>query len=224
MKWDYDHHVVPPITSSATYRLDSAERGAQGFIEFAHTTDETKRKQPILIYDRLGEPNKDMLEENLAFAESGDCAVTFGCGMAAISAIFGILTKSGDDIIAHRTMYGCTYSLLTNWYPRYNINVQLLNLHDHRRAGQRDQARRRGSSTSSRRSIPRSRSLTSAPSPTSCGRSIHDASRGRTYPHRGRQHLRNSVLPATDRTRRGLRHPLPHQRASVASAPTWAAW
>lgn len=130
MKWDYDHHVVPPITSSATYRLDSAERGAQGFIEFAHTTAETKRKQPILIYDRLGEPNKDILEENLAFAESGDCAVTFACGMAAISAIFGVLAKTGDDIIAHRTMYGCTYSLLTNWYPRYNIGVQLLNLHD----------------------------------------------------------------------------------------------
>ncbi|MFA6234834.1 MAG: PLP-dependent transferase, partial [Bacteroidota bacterium] len=130
MKWDYDHHVVPPITSSATYRLDSAQRGAQGFIEFANTTAESKKRQPILIYDRLGEPNKDILEENLAYAESGDCAVSFGCGMAAISAIFGILTKSGDEIIAHRTMYGCTYSLLTNWYPRYNINVQLLNLHD----------------------------------------------------------------------------------------------
>ena len=130
MKWDYDHHVVPPITSSATYRLDSAQRGAQGFIEFANTSDETKRKQPILIYDRLGEPNKDMLEENLAYAEGGECAVTFGCGMAAISAIFGVLTKSGDQIIAHRTMYGCTFSLLRNWYPRYNIDVQLLNLHD----------------------------------------------------------------------------------------------
>jgi methionine-gamma-lyase len=129
-KWDYDHHVVPPITASATYRLDSAQRGAQGFIEFANTTDETKRKQPILIYDRLGEPNKDMLEENLAYAEGGECAVTFGCGMAAISAVFGILTKSGDQIIAHRTMYGCTFSLLRNWYPRYNIDVQLINLHD----------------------------------------------------------------------------------------------
>ena len=129
-KWDYDHHVVPPITSSATYRLDSAQRGAQGFIEFANTSDATKRKQPILIYDRLGEPNKDMLEENLAYAEGGECAVTFSCGMAAISAIFGVLTRSGDQIIAHRTMYGCTFSLLRNWYPRYNIDVQLLNLHD----------------------------------------------------------------------------------------------
>jgi len=130
MKWDYDHHVLPPLTSSATYRLDSAQRGAQGFIEFANTAKQRKNKQPILIYDRLGEPNKDILEENLAYAENGECAVTFGCGMAAISAILGILTKSGEQIIAHRTMYGCTFSLFRNWYPRYNIDVQLINLHD----------------------------------------------------------------------------------------------
>lgn len=127
-KWDYNHHVVPPLSSSTTYRLDSAERGAQGFIEFAHTTEESHKKTPIWIYDRLGEPNKDILEENLAFAENGQSAVTFSSGMAAISAVLGILVRSGEQVIAHRTMYGCTYSLLTNWYPRYGIDVVLMNL------------------------------------------------------------------------------------------------
>ncbi len=129
-KWDYSHHVIPPISSSATYRLESAHRGAQGFVEFAHTTADTKTHAPIYIYDRLGEPNKDILEENLAFAERGDIAVTFASGMGAVSAIFGILTKTGDQIIAHRTMYGCTFSLLTNWYPRYQIDVKLIDLLD----------------------------------------------------------------------------------------------
>ncbi|NOY07105.1 MAG: cystathionine gamma-lyase [Chlorobi bacterium] len=128
MKWDYNHHVIPPISSSTTYRLDSAQRGAQGFIEFAHTTEETKGRAPIYIYDRLGEPNKDILEENLAFAEKGEAAVTYATGMGAISAILGILTKSGDQILAHRTLYGCTFSLLSNWYPRYNIDVGFINL------------------------------------------------------------------------------------------------
>ena len=128
-KWDYSHHVIPPISSSATYRLDSAQRGAQGFIEFAHTSEQPKHKEPIYIYDRLGEPNKDILEENLAFAEGGDTALTLASGMAALSAVFGILLKTGDEIIAHRTLYGCTYSLLTTWYPRYGIGVQFINLH-----------------------------------------------------------------------------------------------
>ena len=33
-KWDFSHHVVPPLSSSTTYRLDSAKRGARGFQEF----------------------------------------------------------------------------------------------------------------------------------------------------------------------------------------------
>lgn len=130
--WDYGHHVIPPISSSATFRLDSAQRGAQGFTEFAHSSTEVnvQRKVPIYIYDRLGEPNKDMLEENLAYAEGGDIAVSFGSGMAAISAVFGILTGTGSEIVAHKVLYGCTYSLLTNWYPRLKIDVKFADFSD----------------------------------------------------------------------------------------------
>jgi len=128
--WDYSHHVLPPISGSATFRLDSAQRGAQAFTEFAHTFDGNTitSQAPIYVYDRLGEPNKDMLEENLAFAEQGDIAVTFASGMAAVSAVLGMLTGTGSEIIAHRTLYGCTYSLLENWYPRLGISVKFVDL------------------------------------------------------------------------------------------------
>jgi len=127
-RWDYSHHLLPPISASATFRLDSARRGAQGFAEFAHSSDEltVRSKAPIYIYDRLGEPNKDMLEENLAYAERGDIAVSFASGMAAISAVLGVLTGTGSEIIAHKTLYGCTYSLLTTWYPRLKINTKFI--------------------------------------------------------------------------------------------------
>lgn len=122
-KWDYSHHVTSPMSSSTTFRLDSVERGAQGFISFANTPSMHEDETPIYIYDRLGEPNKDILEENLAYVEKGEIAVTFSSGMGAISAILGILTKSYDEIIAHNTLYGCTVSLFNNWYPRLNIKV-----------------------------------------------------------------------------------------------------
>jgi len=127
-RWDYSHHLVPPMSASATFRLDSVQRGAQGFMEFAHTTDEVnvRAKAPIYIYDRLGEPNKDILEENLAFAEGGEIGVTFASGMGAISAVLGVLTGSGSEVVAHKTLYGCTYSLLTNWYPRIKIGVRFV--------------------------------------------------------------------------------------------------
>jgi cystathionine beta-lyase/cystathionine gamma-synthase len=129
-KWDYSHHVVSPISSSTTFRLDSVERGAQGFISFANTPSMREDETPIYIYDRLGEPNKDILEENLAYVEKGETAVTYASGMGAISGILGVLTKSGDEIIAHKTLYGCTISLLDNWYPRYNIKVTYTDLTD----------------------------------------------------------------------------------------------
>lgn len=129
-RWDYSHHLLPPMSSSATFRLDTAQRGAQGFTEFAHLTDDfvVKSKAPIYIYDRLGEPNKDMLEQNLAYAEGGDIAVSFASGMAAISGVLGVLTGTGSEIVAHKTLYGCTYSLMTNWYPRLKIGVEFVDM------------------------------------------------------------------------------------------------
>lgn len=129
-RWDYSHHLLPPMSTSATFRLDSAARGAQGFAEFGHSADELKvqSKFPIYVYDRLGEPNKDMLEENLAYAEGGDVAVTFASGMAAIAGVLGMLTGSGSEIIAHKMLYGCTYSLLTNWYPRLKITTTFVDM------------------------------------------------------------------------------------------------
>jgi cystathionine beta-lyase/cystathionine gamma-synthase len=127
-KWDYSHHVTPPISSSTTFRLDSVERGAEGFLDFANIARAKDEETPIYIYDRLGEPNKDILEENLAAIEKGEMAVTFASGMGAISGVLGLLAKSGDEIIAHQTLYGCTISLFTNWYPRYNIPVHKADL------------------------------------------------------------------------------------------------
>jgi methionine-gamma-lyase len=130
-KWDYSHHVISPLSSSVIFRLDSVERGAEGFEEFANSNLIDGKPGPIYIYDRLGEPNKDLLEENLAYVEKGEVAVTFATGMGAISAILGILTNSGDEIVTHKTLYGCTFSLLNNWYPKYNIKnipVDLTNL------------------------------------------------------------------------------------------------
>jgi cystathionine beta-lyase/cystathionine gamma-synthase len=129
-KWDYSHQVLPPVSSSVIYRLDSVERGAEGFIEFANSPATGEDPRPIYIYDRLGEPNKDMLEENLAYVEKGEMAVTFATGMGAISGILGMLTKAGDRIAAHKTTYGCTYSLMTNWLPRNNVQTDFADLTD----------------------------------------------------------------------------------------------
>ncbi|ABF39673.1 Cystathionine gamma-lyase [Candidatus Koribacter versatilis Ellin345] len=127
-KWDYSHHVVPPLTSSATFRLSSSQRGARGFFEFACDTIDTTRQVPIYIYDRLDEPTRGMLEENLAAAEAGEMGVCFATGMAAISASICALTRAGDQVVAHNTLYGCTYSLMTNWLPRQGVATRFVDM------------------------------------------------------------------------------------------------
>jgi len=71
-----------------------------------------------------------MLEENLELAEGGEMCVTFATGMASISAALGVLLKNGDTLLSHRTIYGCTYSLFTNWLPRLGIEVLFDDLTD----------------------------------------------------------------------------------------------
>jgi methionine-gamma-lyase len=127
-KWDFRHHIIPPISSSVTYRLDKTERGARGFQEYA--SGEAHKTKPIYIYDRLDEPTRGMLEDELAGIEGGDFCVAFSTGMAAISAALGVVLNSGDELVAHKTLYGCTYSLFTNWYPRLNIAANLIDMRD----------------------------------------------------------------------------------------------
>ncbi|KPK91898.1 hypothetical protein AMJ80_07020 [bacterium SM23_31] len=129
-KWEYSHHVVPPLSSSVTYRLDSVERGLAGFKNLAkmHATDVDT--QPTYIYDRLDEPTRSMLEDQLAYVENGEVAFCFATGMAAISAAILFSLRQGDEVIFHKTMYGCTYSLSANWLHKYGIKSTYIDMLD----------------------------------------------------------------------------------------------
>ncbi|HEV2424077.1 MAG TPA: PLP-dependent aspartate aminotransferase family protein [Terriglobia bacterium] len=123
-KWDYDHHVVPPVSQSTAFRLSSLERGARGFEQFASAAEQASGHQPIYIYDRLNEPTRGMLEENLAYAEGGEICVSYATGMAAVSAALGATLAQGQEALAHEILYGCTFSQMTNWLPRFGIKTR----------------------------------------------------------------------------------------------------
>lgn len=133
--WEFSKHLIPPITSNTTFRLGSLDRGAKGFLQFG--SEELSRDpshEPILIYDRLDEPNTLLLEEHLAQLEGSESAVSFGSGMGAISSALLSVMKSGQRVIAHRNLYGCTYSLLADWLPRFGIQSTFIdvNSREHR--------------------------------------------------------------------------------------------
>ncbi len=123
-QWDFSHHVVPPLSASSTFRLDSHERGEAGFCGFADPRQSGPGKPHIYIYERLDEPVRGMLEDRLAAAEGAEMGVCFSSGMGAIAAAITHRLQSGDEVVAHPTLYGCTYSLLANWLPRFGIKVR----------------------------------------------------------------------------------------------------
>ncbi len=125
--WEFSHHLVPPMTASTTFRLQSLKRGADGFQLFG---DPKNHDKPIWIYDRLEEPSSKMLEEQLAKMEGGEVAISFSSGMGAISASFLAFLKTNDEILSHKTLYGCTYSLITSWLPRFGIKHQMVNVNN----------------------------------------------------------------------------------------------
>lgn len=125
-RWDYSHHLNPPVTESVTFRLETAERGAEGFACYPNTFENLDH--PIYLYERLAEPTCGMLEDRLAAAEGGESALTFSTGMAAISAISCLLTGNGDHILSHDSIYGCTYSLFSNWMPRRGTETTFVNM------------------------------------------------------------------------------------------------
>lgn len=129
--WEFSNHLVPPQTASTTFRLRSLKRGADGFQLFANPNSlekHLKNNDPIWIYDRLEEPSSKMLEEQLAKMENGETAISFSSGMGAISASLLAFLKSGDHLISHQTLYGCSYSLITSWLPRFGITHDLINM------------------------------------------------------------------------------------------------
>jgi methionine-gamma-lyase len=126
-QWDYSHHVIPPVTASTSFRLTSAKRGAKGFGEVGRSVAGHK---PIYLYDRMGEPTADMLQDALATAEEGEAAVVFATGMAAIHAALYFAIDKDSELISHNTVYGSTYGVMSNWLPRMGVKVHFCDLTD----------------------------------------------------------------------------------------------
>lgn len=127
-KWDFDDHILPPITTTTAFRLRSAERGARGFEQFANPELDRGTEHPIYIYARLDDPCQGLLEETLAFAENGETAVSFATGMAAVSAALMAHLRTGDHLVSHKTIYGCTYSLITCWLDRFGVSHDFVDM------------------------------------------------------------------------------------------------
>jgi methionine-gamma-lyase len=92
------------------------------------STEEMKRwaegKSSAYIYTRYGNPTLTIAEVKIAALEGAEAAVVAASGSAAISATLLSQLRASDELIATRQLYGGSYRLLRDVFPRYGIVVR----------------------------------------------------------------------------------------------------
>jgi O-acetylhomoserine (thiol)-lyase len=93
--------VHKPLHTSSTFSYERAEDLVAVF----------QGSKPGYIYARQGNPTTAALEQQITLLEDGTATASFATGMAAISAIFIALLRSGDHVVSSQFLFGNTNSL-----------------------------------------------------------------------------------------------------------------
>ena len=82
-----------------------------------HAADRFGLRDAGNIYGRLTTPTQSVFEERIAVLEGGSAALGVASGAAAINYTIQALARSGEHIVASKTIYGGTYNLLAHTLP-----------------------------------------------------------------------------------------------------------
>ena len=96
-----------PIYASTSYVFHSCD----------HAADRFALKDAGNIYGRLTNPTQEVFETRIASLEGGSAALAVASGAAAIAYAIQALAKTGEHIVASKTIYGGTYNVLANTLP-----------------------------------------------------------------------------------------------------------
>ena len=80
-------------------------------------------------YSRCANPTRDELEKTVALLEGGKYGFAFSSGLAAETALFSMLS-SGDHVVIGDDVYGGTYRLSRDIFPRYGVEFSVVDFSD----------------------------------------------------------------------------------------------
>ena len=78
-------------------------------------------------YSRVADPTRTALEKNIAALEGATDGMAFASGMAAIDALFRLLSP-GDRVMASKHIYGGTYRIGTTMYGKLGIHFDFVDV------------------------------------------------------------------------------------------------
>ena len=112
--------LVMPIYNTSTFIFDSTDQGAARFA----------LEEPGYIYNRIGNPTCTALQNTLAKLEGGEAALVTASGMGAITATIWTLISAGEEIVADKTLYGCTFEFFEHHLSRFGVKVHFIEMSD----------------------------------------------------------------------------------------------
>lgn len=113
--------VNPSITDSATFTFMAPETMQSLFEE---------EIEGCFLYSRHLNPMNDDLSRAMANMEGTPSAQVMGSGMGAISSVLLQICSQGDEIISSRTIYGGSYAIMKNFFPKFGINTNFVDITD----------------------------------------------------------------------------------------------
>lgn len=116
---DFREHSVPLYLTSS-FVFDDAEQARALF------ADEISGN----IYTRFSNPNNTEFIEKLCLMEGTEDGIATASGMAAMFISMAALLKSGDHILASRSVFGSTHQILNTIFPKWNISFTYADLND----------------------------------------------------------------------------------------------
>jgi len=109
-----------PIYQTTSYVFNDTAHAARlfGLQEFGN------------IYTRIMNPTTDVFEQRVAQLEGGSGAVAVASGQAAETLTLLNIARAGDEILSSASLYGGTYNLFSNTFPRMGIEVKFVDPKD----------------------------------------------------------------------------------------------
>lgn len=108
---EFREHSVPLFLTSS-FVFDDAEQARAMFAD----------EIPGNIYSRYSNPNTNEFVEKLCALEGTEEGIATASGMAAMYSSMAALLKSGDHVLACRSVFGSTHQILNTIFPRFGIS------------------------------------------------------------------------------------------------------
>jgi O-succinylhomoserine sulfhydrylase len=109
-----------PLYLTSSFVFDDAEQARALF------ADEVQGN----IYTRFSNPNNNEFVEKICKMEGAEDGIATASGMSAIFTSFFALLKTGDHILASRSLFGSTHQILTMILPKYGISFDYADINN----------------------------------------------------------------------------------------------